>query len=162
MESLYARQWTRLWQHNNENQRLEIQKCESACIPIWIDTWPDDVIGSLCQGWIYLSWCFCVKVGENFDKHKINIKTGKLCLIQSLCCVDVVNSADRCCMCHITIESCGPIPMWLMVLARCQCYWWWNWPDSQRFEYWQGVSSATRVSAWLYRQPYCPKKIIST
>jgi hypothetical protein len=29
------------------------------------------------------------------------------------------------------IGSCRPIPMWVIVLARCQCPWWLTWPDSQ-------------------------------
>jgi hypothetical protein len=48
---------------------------------------------------------FCVKVGENFNKHKINIKTGELCSIWLLCCGNVVNSADRCRVCHISMQS---------------------------------------------------------
>jgi hypothetical protein len=49
-----------------------------------------------------LSQCFCVEVGENFNKHKINVETSKLCLIQSLCCGNVVDSTGRRSLCHIS------------------------------------------------------------
>jgi hypothetical protein len=105
MESLYARQWARLWWQNRGNRGFEINKHGLNSIAIWTKAWPIDIIGSLCRSWIYLSQCFCVEVGENFNKYKKNIETVELCLIQSLCCGNVVNSADRCCMCCITIYS---------------------------------------------------------
>jgi hypothetical protein len=48
-----------------------------------------------------LSQCFCVEVGEKFNKCRRCVETGGLCLIQPLCCGNVVDSTDICCMCPI-------------------------------------------------------------
>jgi hypothetical protein len=75
---------------------IEIKKLGLTPIVIWTNAWPIDVIGSLCQGQKYWSWCFCVEVGKNLNNCKRSVETVELCLIQLLCCGYVVNSADRC------------------------------------------------------------------
>jgi hypothetical protein len=89
-----------------------MDKYRSIPVVIWTKAWPNNVTGSLCWSWIYLSQCFCVEVGKNFDKCKISIETSKLCSIWLLCCGDVVDSTDRCCVCHIIALSQGSTSHW--------------------------------------------------